>query len=198
MLDCTALSATVCLAISMLTLRKTGGPLVPNQALKDRLREAWKRLRGGETTPRRAGFSVGIGLLVGLSPLYGLHLPLVLGLSLPFRLDATLSYAATFVSNPVTLPFILALEARIGAALLSEPMIELHNVTLASAASQVGLGGLVLSVSGALVGGCLTALFVHMRRHEHQVPGTAHADEVGAQADSLAVQIGSIPPPVRI
>ncbi|MGH7328291.1 MAG: hypothetical protein ACREJX_08065, partial [Polyangiaceae bacterium] len=55
--------------------------------LGDAFRAAWRRLRGGELTPARAAFSIGVGLAIGVTPLYGFHLPLVLAICLPLGLD---------------------------------------------------------------------------------------------------------------
>jgi len=34
---------------------------------KELARQAWRRLRGGELTPRRAALSVAVGLLIGMT-----------------------------------------------------------------------------------------------------------------------------------
>jgi uncharacterized protein (DUF2062 family) len=65
---------------------------VPNKApLRVRLRRGWERLRGGELTPARAFWSVAVGLFVGVQPTPGLHLPVVLAVGVPLRLDASAS-----------------------------------------------------------------------------------------------------------
>ncbi len=125
---------------------------------------AWHRLRGGELCPRRAALSVAIGILVGCSPAYGLHWLGVLAFCLPLRLDSTLAFAATMISNPLTLPLLLGVEAYIGAALLSEPVMDLDNLDAGTIVSQLGLGAAVLGVGLAVMGGIVTAVFVHMRR----------------------------------
>jgi uncharacterized protein (DUF2062 family) len=65
---------------------------------------------------------VAIGLAIGLTPLYGLHLALVLALCLPLRLDAAVAYVASNVSLPFLAPFLVAAEITIGAAVLGEPV----------------------------------------------------------------------------
>src|SRR5262249_41963184 len=64
------------------------------------LREAYARLRGGALTPARLAGSLAVGLAIGLLPLYGLHLALVLAVCLPLRFDSRLSYVAANVSIP--------------------------------------------------------------------------------------------------
>jgi uncharacterized protein (DUF2062 family) len=98
-------------------------------------------------------------------------LPIAIGVSVPLRLDATLTYAATYISNPVTLPLLLILEAKLGAALLSEPVIDLTNPSISHALGQLGLGALVVGVALGAFGGGLAALLVHFRRRRLQTSG---------------------------
>ncbi len=83
--------------------------------LRAEARRAWARLRGGELSPMRAGLSVAVGLAVGLTPLYGLHLFVVLLVCLPLRLDAPLAYLAANISLPFVSPFIVLGEIEVGA-----------------------------------------------------------------------------------
>lgn len=132
--------------------------------LKRQLLKAWKRLRGGELGPRRAGLSVAVGLFVGLCPAYGLHSLLIVALCLPLRLDAALAVAASMISNPVTFPLLLSLQAHLGAALLAEPVVELSELSVVGALSQVGLGALLTATVAALIGGAAAGLIVARTR----------------------------------
>jgi uncharacterized protein (DUF2062 family) len=76
---------------------------------------AWARLRGGELTPWRAAMSVAVGLAIGVTPLYGLHLWIVLAICLPLKLDAPVAYLAANISLPFISPFLLFAEVEIGA-----------------------------------------------------------------------------------
>ena len=167
---------------------------LPKPSLKQRLFHAWQRLRGGEMSPRRAGLSVALGLLVGLSPAYGLHLPLAVAVCLPFRLDATLAYAATCISNPLTLPFLLGAEAHVGALLLSQPVVDPSNLSLTTALGQIAVGALVMGPAVAVLGGLLTAALVHLKQRRD-----AFADQRARAADRLEEclpSLESIPVPV--
>jgi SAM-dependent methyltransferase len=84
-------------------------------SVRSKLREAWARLRGGELTPWRAAASVAVGLAVGVTPLYGFHLPIVLAICVPLRLDAPIAYVAANISLPFLAPFLWLAEIEIGA-----------------------------------------------------------------------------------
>jgi uncharacterized protein (DUF2062 family) len=115
-------------------------------------------MRGGGS-PFELGVSVAIGLFVGSLPLYGLHFPLCLLACWPFGLDVVAAYLAAQISNPWFAPFLLALEARIGAFVLGRRAPRLEELGL----GQLGelfestlVGGLILGVALAVVGGGVT------------------------------------------
>ena len=87
---------------------------------RQRLRDAWRRLRGGELTPGRAAASVAIGIAVGVTPLWGVHWALVLAICLPLRLDAGVAYLASNVSLPFFAPFITFAEIAVDARVLRD------------------------------------------------------------------------------
>jgi uncharacterized protein (DUF2062 family) len=88
-------------------------------SLRTQLRRAWARLRGGELTPARAFWSVAVGLFVGVQPTPGLHLPVVLAVCVPLRLDAALGYVATNVSIPPVAPLLWLASIQIGERILT-------------------------------------------------------------------------------
>lgn len=125
------------------------------------MRDAWKRLRGGELTPRRAAASVAIGLLIGATPLYGLHLVLVVGVCLPLRLDAPVAYLAANVSNPFIAPFINFAEIETGSFLRTGHAADISVEALRANGigpylRDVVLGTLAFAPGLAAVGGALT------------------------------------------
>jgi len=121
---------------------------------KSTLAMFWSRLRGSHLSPRGVALSVGVGLMVGLCPLYGMHGVLVMLVCLPLRLDAALAFAATMISNPLTLPFLVALELQIGAALVGGAQIDVQQVLSGEQWSQallqlaLGSGTLGVAVAG--------------------------------------------------
>jgi uncharacterized protein (DUF2062 family) len=128
---------------------------------KQRIKDAWRRLRGGELTPMRAALSVAIGIAIGVMPLWGLHWLLVLAICLPLRLDAGVAYLAANVSLPFIAPFITTSEIAIGARLLegSWPQITpqmVHTIELRTVLGSLILGTFVVALAGALSLGALT------------------------------------------
>jgi uncharacterized protein (DUF2062 family) len=120
--------------------------------------ELWRRLRG-RGSPLALGASVGVGLFVGCLPLYGLHLPLCLLICLPLGLDAVAAYLAAQISNPWLAPFLLALEARIGARILGRSGLTLTELRLdrfGDIFERTFVGALVVGSALALAGGALT------------------------------------------
>lgn len=146
------------------------------QATRERLREAWRRLRGGELTPGRAAASVAIGIAIGVTPLWGVHWALVLAVCLPLRLDASVAYLASNVSLPFIAPFITFAEIALGSRILrgSWPALgpeEVKHVALGTMLGELAIGTVIVAVSGAALGAILaygsTAL-VRRRRHVTQ------------------------------
>ncbi len=139
------------------------------QVLRAKARLAWRRLRGGELTATRAAASVAVGLAVGVTPLWGLHLPLVLALCLPLKLDAALAYLAANISVPAVAPFLTLAEFEIGSVLLtghglptSLAPVRAHAAALL--VKEVVVGTAVFSPFVALLGGALAFLVVRVSR----------------------------------
>jgi uncharacterized protein (DUF2062 family)/2-polyprenyl-3-methyl-5-hydroxy-6-metoxy-1,4-benzoquinol methylase len=129
--------------------------------LRLQLREAWKRLRGGELTPARAAGSVAVGLLIGVTPLWGLHFWLVLALCVPLRLDVPVAYLAANISLPFIAPFLSIAEIEIGARILTGRFLALSKDELAAQGvkpflMEIALGTAVFAPSVALLGGTIT------------------------------------------
>ena len=148
---------------------------------------AWERLRGGELTPWRAGASVAVGLAIGVTPLWGLHLLLVLAACLPLRLDAPVAYLAANISMPLIAPFLSAAEIEIGAFVLTGHGLPAHFADVRAQAAglfakELFAGTLVFSPSIALVGGALTFLGVRGARK----PSGFVPDELTAAIERVA------------
>lgn len=124
---------------------------------RDRVVTVIRELRGGTLTPGRAAGSVGVGLFVAMIPLVGLQFALVLAICLPLRLDSAVAYIASHVSNPLTFPFMVALELEVGSRLLSgrhapRTWEGAKALGLWSAVGQITVGALLLGVASGMVG----------------------------------------------
>ena len=134
------------------------------------LRRAWRRLRGGELTPKRAGLSVGVGLAIGLVPVYGAHWAIVLAVCVPLELDAPVAYLAANVSNPFLAPFLFLAEVQIGSVLTTGALLPLTMAALQERGpgaflTQTIVGIAVLAPVAALLFGALTYGIVALFRN---------------------------------
>ena len=127
---------------------------------RELLRDAWRRLRGGELTPSRAAASIAIGLAVGVTPLWGAHWAIILAICLPLRLDAGIALLASQISLPFIAPFITLAEIEIGARVLRGSWLalrrdDLRTLDLSTVASEVAIGTLIMAASAAVLGGSI-------------------------------------------
>jgi len=140
------------------------------ESWKESFHGVWKRLRGGELTPVRAAASVAIGLAVGVTPLWGVHFFLVLGICMPLSLDVPIAYLAANISLPFIAPFLTFAEIEIGARVLngeflvmtSREAVLAHGVT--PFLKEIAVGTLFFSPMMAALGGSLTYLVVRVTR----------------------------------
>jgi SAM-dependent methyltransferase/uncharacterized protein (DUF2062 family) len=144
--------------------------------MKSRFWRIYDKIRGGKLTLARATGSIFLGLLIGLLPLYGLHLPLCLGLSVWFGLDGLLAYAAANISNPFFAPFIIALQIEVGSFVFTGKSTGFD----VSHVKQLGfttftfhslVGAIIVAVLGACLGAFITAViggFVRRSRRQNE------------------------------
>jgi len=78
------------------------------------LRRLYLTLRTEHTTPGKIALAVGLGIFVGCSPFWGLHLALCMLLARMFRLNRMLLYASANIANPLTAPVLVFAEVQIG------------------------------------------------------------------------------------
>ncbi len=129
--------------------------------LREKIREAWRRLRGGDLTPARAAASVAVGLAIGVTPLYGFHLPLVVAVCLPLGLDTPVAYLAANISLPFIAPFLTIAEIEIGSRITTGAWLELTREGLRQYGikpflRQIIVGTIFFSPMMASVGAALT------------------------------------------
>ncbi len=125
-----------------------------------RFRRLWHQLRGGLISRRRAALSVAVGLFIGSLPLYGLHLPLVLLVCIPARLDVVTAYLAANVSNPLFAPFLVFAEVQVGALMLTGKwagfdLERARNLEVQDVLAFLALGSVVCGAALAAVGGVI-------------------------------------------
>jgi uncharacterized protein (DUF2062 family)/SAM-dependent methyltransferase len=136
--------------------------------LREELRRAFRELRGADLSPARGAAAVALGLFIGSLPIFGFHLPIILGLCLWLRLDAAVTYVAANISNPFFLPFLLTSEVQVGAYLRTGAFLHLeHELTRAAAAEFTGdlfLGAVVVGLGLAAAGAAITWASLSIKR----------------------------------
>lgn len=123
------------------------GPVRPRRSW---IRRLYMTLRIEHRTPGKLGLAIGIGVFVGCSPLWGLHLALCVLLATILRLNRVIVYAAANLANPLTAAPLLFGELQIGHRLIHGTWL---SITLADVGT-LGFSGLVADlVVGSMVVG---------------------------------------------
>jgi uncharacterized protein (DUF2062 family) len=125
-----------------------------------KLRRVVYRLRTEREGPYRETAAVAVGVFVGCTPLYGLHLLICWVLAVALRLNRLKVYLASNLSNPIVAPFLVFTELQVGAWLRHGRMhpLEIETVTAVSPWSfgldivvgSVAVGGVLATVAAAL------------------------------------------------
>ena len=142
------------------------------------LREAWRRLRGGELSPERAAGSIAVGLFVGCLPFYGIQTFICLLFTVPLRLDFPLAWLVTNLANPVTAPFLILLEIEVGAWMAHGHWVtlSLQDFSVRKLGAFLGyalLGAGVIGTAAAATAGAVTLWW--MRRSARARAAAAHS-----------------------
>lgn len=121
------------------------------------IRDLLYKMRTEALSPGRQAAAVALGVFIGCSPLYGLHLALCILLARLLRLNAGLAYLAAHVSLPGIGPFLLLAELETGRRLRGQSYLHIHVADL----KEIGLRqvGADLLIGSAVIGAVLAILF---------------------------------------
>lgn len=100
-------------------------------------------------TPKSVALAVGIGVFVGILPLYGIHIFACVLIARWLKLNQALMYAAANISNPLFAPFIIGGQIALGEWIRHGEFQGFRSLDLEGNALQV------LQDSGDLVLSCL-------------------------------------------
>ncbi len=136
-------------------------------------RRLYMTLRTEHRTPGKVAAGVAVGVLIGCSPFWGLHLAIGLVLATVFRLNRILVYAATNLANPLTAPFLIFAEIQVGHRLLHGGWLRLSVQDLAEAGAaglfaDFLLGSLLLGAVLGLLCGLIAYLITRAARLPEQ------------------------------
>lgn len=123
------------------------------------LRDLLYRLRTEGTSPRQAAIAVALGVFIGCTPLYGLHLALCLLFARLLRVNPALAYLASHISLPGIWPFIMLAELETGRRLRGESFLAIHLHHLKELrAIDWGQAGIDLTLGTLVIGGVAAAI----------------------------------------
>lgn len=147
------------------------------------LAEMHYRLRTDGDTPAQKAGAVFVGVLVGCSPAYGLHLLICIAIAQLARLNVAITYLAAYVNNPLMSPFILYLELGVGSWLLSGRWLVLDFDELQAFAFWAPLWELLIGsvVVGAVLGAVLATVTWWLSRRSLHEPFIRHLIETTAR-----------------
>jgi uncharacterized protein (DUF2062 family)/2-polyprenyl-3-methyl-5-hydroxy-6-metoxy-1,4-benzoquinol methylase len=119
-----------------------------------------------QLTPGRAAAAVFLGIFVGIVPIYGFQTLVALGLALLFRLNKPLTFASTFINNPLLQPMLVVSSVEIGYFLRTGSfhpwkLSALTGLHVKEELFSWVLGSLVLGVLVGGIGALATAIIVH-------------------------------------
>jgi hypothetical protein len=145
-----------------------------------------------QESPQRTALAFALGIFIGFSPAYGLHTAMVVVCAWLFRLNFLALFTGALINNPWTIIPILGATYWTGALLLGRtetPTFDWHDMSFTGIYQQVLpyavpflLGGLVLSVLGALLSYPAAYLFIQKYRAAPAKPATEPlppSDQVG-------------------
>jgi uncharacterized protein (DUF2062 family)/trans-aconitate methyltransferase len=136
------------------------------------VRDLLYKMRTEGMSPGKQAGAVALGVFIGCTPFYGLHLPLCILCAKLLRLNPALTYLAAHVSVPGSTPFLLMGELEVGRRLRGQSYLHIHHVSnlWALGFRQMGvdmmLGCLVIGGGLAILLSLLT-WWVARRRHAH-------------------------------
>jgi uncharacterized protein (DUF2062 family)/trans-aconitate methyltransferase len=136
------------------------------------VRDLLYKMRTEGMSPGKQAGAVALGVFIGCTPFYGLHLPLCLVFAKLLRLNPALTYLAAHVSVPGSTPFLLMAELETGRRLRGQSYLHIHVHNLRQLGfRQVGvdllLGCLVIGGGLAVL---LSLLTWWMARRRHANP----------------------------
>lgn len=135
-----------------------------------------------------------LGLLVGVTPLWGLHLWIILAIGLPLRLDVPIAYLAANISIPPILPLITIAEIELGSFVRTGAFVGIRRADLAARGvgtflRDLWVGTAILGPALAAVGGAITYGVVSRRRKQSRSSSDAAVgdpDPINRVADRYA------------
>src|SRR6185369_12708148 len=105
------------------------GVEAPKVRVRDTLRHMRTLMKSG-THANELALAIGVGVFIGVTPMWGVHAPLMLYIATRWRLNLVASFLATNVSFPLFAPFLVFVELELGHLLRSGAWLDLRGEEL--------------------------------------------------------------------
>lgn len=120
---------------------------------------------GSDDSVEKKSLSIALGVLIGLSPLWGFHTVIVIFLAILFNLNKMIAFAFSNVSLPPFIPFIIFSGLKIGSWILGEHFVlsfrEIDpRIEFVKYLKTYMVGSIILAVSGAVIAGLSGYVFL--------------------------------------
>lgn len=134
------------------------------------------RLARIKSSPDAVARGMALGIFIGFTPFFGFHILIALFFAFILQQNKIATFVGVWITNPLTAPFIYALEYEIGRMLLAKPAIgvvlfnrELTWDTALQLGLPLGLGSIVLGLPVALISYALTLRLIPWL-HQCRIP----------------------------
>ncbi len=137
------------------------------KSLLDFFRE---NILGSEDSPEKKALSIGLGVFMGIAPLWGFQTAITITLAVFFRLNKVLAFAFSNISFAPLIPLVIYASLLVGGLVFpSSPAFQLDNVSLATIQThlwQYLVGSLLLAASMALLFGSVSYLLLKINQRK--------------------------------
>lgn len=163
---------TVLVIISLLYIK-------PRDYLRKFKNKGFKRfffedLLHSQDTPLKKSFSVALGILIGLSPLWGFHAVTAIFLAVMFRLNKFIAFAFSNISLPPLIPFIVYAGCATGNFLLGNKEMEFKWDDFDSYSNTAGnhileyiVGSIIFSIICSFLAGVVTYFILDNKKSKN-------------------------------
>jgi glycosyltransferase involved in cell wall biosynthesis len=128
---------------------------VSGKTIRDKIQSVIKYELKAHAGPKQAAFSIAFGVFMGIFPIHGLQVALLMALSIPMKLNRPLAFLGVCVSSPPFLPFIIIAAVAIGKMLVPamKASCSCHPVikTILEGGLQFVIGSILLSVLAGII-----------------------------------------------
>lgn len=122
-------------------------------------------------SPRVKAFSVGVGVFIGLTPFWGFHTLIAIGIAVLFRLNKLLTVLSSYISFPPLIPFIIYIQWKAGSLFFVNELPKGMSLTekIENYSLHYFAGSGLLAVSAGLITGFLVYFLILLKRKHKSI-----------------------------